>query len=89
VELFTVKLLALTPLNLTSVAPVKLVPVMVTTVPVTPPVGVKLVIADAPVWDMLQKPPVNLAGAASAVVVPGTQFCWIRNFLLPRVMLYW
>jgi hypothetical protein len=39
----TVKL-ALTPLNLTAVAPVKVVPVIVTTVPTSPLVGVKLVI---------------------------------------------
>jgi len=43
---FTVKT-ALAPLKVTAVAPVKLVPVIVTTVPAGPPVGVKLVMAGA------------------------------------------
>ena len=38
------KLVALTPLNLTAVAPVKFVPLIVTLVPTGPLVGVKLVI---------------------------------------------
>ena len=38
------KLVALTLLNLTAVAPVKFVPLIVTLVPTGPPVGVKLVI---------------------------------------------
>ena len=41
----TVKLAAFTPLNVTAVAPVRLVPLIVTVVPTTPLVGVKLVIA--------------------------------------------
>ena len=40
----TVKLVALTPLNVTAVAPVKFVPVIVTVLPTGPLVGVKLVI---------------------------------------------
>jgi hypothetical protein len=40
-----VKLVALVPLNFTAVAPVKFVPLIVTTVPAAPLVGVKLVIA--------------------------------------------
>lgn len=43
VELFTVKLLAAVVLNLTAEAPVKLVPVMPTDVPIPPEVGEKLV----------------------------------------------
>ena len=43
---FTVKL-ALTPLNVTPLAPVKLVPLMVTLVPTGPLVGVKPVIVGA------------------------------------------
>ena len=38
---------AVVPSNWTAVAPVKLVPVMVTMVPIGPPVGVKLVIVGA------------------------------------------
>jgi hypothetical protein len=45
--LFTVKLVALVPLNLTTVAPLKLFPVMTTEVPIAPLVGVKLVIVGA------------------------------------------
>jgi hypothetical protein len=41
----TVKLAALAPLNVTARAPVKLVPLIVTTVPPVPLSGVKLVIA--------------------------------------------
>ena len=41
------KLAALTPLNVTAVAPAKLVPVIVTTVPAGPLAGVKPVIAGA------------------------------------------
>jgi hypothetical protein len=41
----TVQLRAFTPLNVTAVAPVKLVPLIVTVVPTTPLAGVKLVIA--------------------------------------------
>jgi hypothetical protein len=40
----TVKLAAFTPLNVTAVAPVKLVPLIVTVVPAPPLVGVKPVI---------------------------------------------
>ncbi|OLE97481.1 MAG: hypothetical protein AUG75_07745 [Cyanobacteria bacterium 13_1_20CM_4_61_6] len=40
----TVKFVALTPLNVTAVAPVKFVPVIVTVLPTSPLVGVKLVI---------------------------------------------
>ena len=40
--------LALTPLNRTAVAPVKLVPLIVTLVPTGPLVGVKLVIVGGP-----------------------------------------
>ena len=40
----TVKVVALVPLNRTAVTPVKVVPVIVTTVPTSPLVGVKLVI---------------------------------------------
>lgn len=43
----TVKLLAAVPWNLTAVAPFRLVPVMVTEVPIPPLVGVKLVIVGA------------------------------------------
>src|SRR2546421_17373 len=43
----TVKLVALTPLNVTAVAPVKFVPVIVTVLPTGPLVGVKLVIVGA------------------------------------------
>src|SRR5438309_10722150 len=43
----TVKLAALTPLNVTAVAPVKAVPVIVTVFPTCPLVGVKLVIVGA------------------------------------------
>ena len=43
----TVKLEALTPLNVTAVAPVKFAPLIVTLVPTGPLVGVKLVIAGA------------------------------------------
>ena len=39
---------ALTPLNITTVAPVKFVPLIVTLVPTGPLVGVKLVIVGAP-----------------------------------------
>jgi len=41
--------LALTPLNITAVAPVKFVPLIVTLVPTAPLVGVKPVIVGAPV----------------------------------------
>ena len=41
------KLAALTPLNVTAVAPVKFVPLIVTLVPTGPLVGVKLVIVGA------------------------------------------
>jgi len=47
VALFTVKLAAAVELNLTAVAPVKLVPVIVTEVPLPPLVGLKLVIVGA------------------------------------------
>ena len=43
----TVKLAAVAPLNFTAVAPVKFVPLIVTTVPAGPLVGVKLVIVGA------------------------------------------
>src|SRR5207253_401693 len=43
----TVKLTALVPLNVTAVAPVKLVPLIVTLLPTGPLVGVKLVIVGA------------------------------------------
>ena len=43
VELFTVKEVTAVPLNLTAVAPVKFVPVIVTLVPIGPLVGLKLV----------------------------------------------
>jgi hypothetical protein len=49
VEEFTVKVVAETPLNLTDVAPVKLLPVIDTIVPTGPEVGVKLVIVGTPV----------------------------------------
>src|SRR5439155_864053 len=48
VEEFTVKLTALVPLNRTSVAPVKFVPLIVTLLPTRPLVGVKLVIVGGP-----------------------------------------
>ena len=41
------KLAALTPLNVTAVAPVKFVPLIVTLVPTAPLVGVKLVMVGA------------------------------------------
>ena len=41
------KLVALTPLNVTAVAPVKFVPLIVTLVPTAPLVGVKLVMVGA------------------------------------------
>ena len=43
----TLKLIALAPLNITAVAPVKSVPVMVTLVPTGPLVGAKLVMVGA------------------------------------------
>jgi hypothetical protein len=43
----TVKLVALTPLNVTAVAPVKFVPLNITLVPTGPLVGVKPVIVGA------------------------------------------
>ena len=43
----TVKLAALTPLNVTAVAPVKVVPLIVTLIPTGPLVGVTLVIVGA------------------------------------------
>ena len=75
VALFTVTEVAATPLNLTEVAPVKLVPVITTVVPAPPEVGVKLLMVDDPGIAMAHEPPVNLAGAVAAVVVPGFQFC--------------
>ena len=75
VALFTVTDAAATPLNLTAVAPVKLVPVITTVVPAPPDVGEKLLIVDEPGMAMAQEPPVNFAGAVAAVVVPGFQFC--------------
>ena len=45
----TVKLVALVPLNLTEVAPVKFVPVITTLVPTGPLVGEKLVIVGDPI----------------------------------------
>jgi len=48
VELFTVNEEATVPLNLTVVAPVRFVPVIVTFVPTHPLVGVKLVIVGEP-----------------------------------------
>jgi hypothetical protein len=62
---FTVKLAAL-PLNPTAVAPVKFVPVMVTTVPAGPLAGVKLVIAGATV-----KLPALVAVPPGAVTLSG------------------
>jgi hypothetical protein len=47
VELFTVKLAAAVELNFTAVAPVKFVPVIVTEIPATPLVGLKLVMVGA------------------------------------------
>ena len=47
VALFTVNVVAEMPLNLTAVAPVKFVPVIVTPVPTGPLVGAKLVIVGA------------------------------------------
>jgi len=44
----TEKLVALTPLNVTAVAPVKFVPLIVTLVPTGPLVGVKLLIVGVP-----------------------------------------
>jgi len=44
---FTVKLLAMVPLNLTAETPVKLVPVRITAVPTAPLLGLKLVIVGA------------------------------------------
>ena len=50
----TAKLVALVPLNLTPVAPVKLVPAMTTEVPIGPLVGLKLVIVGAEITVKLE-----------------------------------
>ena len=63
----TVKL-AFTPLNLTAVAPVKFVPLIVTLVPTGPLVGVKLVIVGA---DTTVKPLALLAVPPAVVTVSG------------------
>ena len=68
----TVKL-ALTPLNVTAVAPVKFVPLSVTLVPTGPLVGAKLVIVGA----LPPGAPVKKASKMFAVV------CWIRESARP------
>jgi len=74
----TVKL-ALTPLNVTAVAPVRFVPLIVTLVPTSPLVGAKLVIVgalttvNAPVLVAMPPGVVTLNGP---VVAPGT-VAWI------------
>lgn len=86
VALTTEKLLAAVPLNLTAVAPVKLVPVIVTVAPTPPLVGEKLVIVGAAntvkLDELVTVPPgvvtlmvpvvVPVATTAVIVVVPDT-----------------
>jgi|HubBroStandDraft_6_1064221.scaffolds.fasta_scaffold1290151_1 hypothetical protein len=69
VELLTVKDVAVVPLNLVDVAPVKFVPVIVTEVPITPLGGLKLVMVGG-------APPPPLAGlkvATCAVQFPALE----------------
>ena len=73
VEEITVKL-ALTPLNVTAVAPVKFVPLSITLVPTGPLVGAKLVIVGA----LPPGAPVKKAFKTFAVV------CWIRESTWPK-----
>jgi DNA-binding transcriptional regulator YdaS (Cro superfamily) len=73
----TVKVAALTPLNVTAVAPVKLVPLIVTTVPAGPLAGVKLAIVDATakVLALVAVPPAVVTRSGPVVAPLGTVAC--------------
>jgi hypothetical protein len=66
-----VKLAALTPLNVTAVAPVKFVPLIVTLAPTGPLVGVKLVIVGGGACTVSVVLPATLLSVAAMVVLPG------------------
>jgi hypothetical protein len=67
------------PLKRTSVIPVKPLPVMVTTVPATPHVGVNDVIVDADAGSAVASTAVTPRTSASAVVPADTFLVWNRK----------
>ena len=70
---------AATPLNFTALAPVKFVPVIVTTVPGAPLVGVKLAIVGAAVkLDELVAVPPAVVTLSGPVVTPAGAVAWIE-----------
>jgi hypothetical protein len=91
VEELTVKL-ALTPLNLTEVAPVRLVPVIVTLVPMKPLVGEKLVIVGAgmtvKLLALVAVPPGVVAAIGPVVAPEGTvAVIWVEELTVKVVAL--
>jgi hypothetical protein len=72
----TVKVVALVPLNSTEVAPVRLVPVMVTLVPTGPLVGEKLVMVGEPITvkllALVAVPPGVVTAMGPVVAAAGT-----------------
>src|SRR6267143_1568864 len=78
----TVKLAALTPLNVTAVAPVKFVPLIVTLAPTGPLVGVKLVSVGALATTTvnalaLVAVPAGVVTLSGPVVAPAGTVAWI------------
>ena len=78
VDELTVKLVAATPLKFTLVAPVKLVPVIVTIVPLGPLMGVKLVMVGSCAST-------RTSSTTQRSLLPSTRVMRKRNWLLPGI----